>query len=489
MGDLRVRTFGGGSGSSIGVRSLENAVITLASGSFTYDGTVKTQNVASVVLDGVTLVENTDYVVLNNSASEAGTHTLSVLGILAYGGVATKNWSIAKLSLTKPTVSGSYTYNGSAQSVSLSNFNSSRETKGGTTSATNAGSYTATVSLKDTANTQWADGSTGAISLPWTINKAAGSISTSPSSLEIVGAAGTTKTATITKTGNGAVSASSSNTGVATASVSGSTVTVTSQTIISGSATITLTLAESSNYTGASCTLKVTALGASTTLNDNDWATIAAVSAAGQAASFWKVGDTKTETLNGTSYTFRIAGFDHDDLNSSDAKYSDSSYNGGKKKAGITFEMVEIFNTTYYMNSSDTNSGGWDSSYMRKTVMQTMKGYMSSALKNALRTVSKLASAGSASSTIKTSADELFLLSEVEVKGTANYSYAGEGTQYAYYKAGNSAIKKKSGNAYYWWLRSPRSSSTNVFVGVYSDGSLNNSIASGSYGVAFGFCI
>lgn len=426
---------------------------------------------------------------LNNSATEAGTHALSVLGILAYGGVATKNWSITKLSLTKPTVSGSYTYNGSAQSVSLSNFNSAREAKGGTTSATNAGSYTATVSLKDTANTQWADGSTGAISLPWTINKAAGSISTSPSSLEIVGAAGTTKTATITKTGNGAVSASSSNTGVATASVSGNTVTVTSQTIISGSATITLTLAESSNYTGASCTLNVTALGASTTLNDNDWATIAAVSAAGAASSVWSVGDTKTETLNGTSYTFRIAGFDHDNLNSADAKYSDSRYNGGKKKAGITFEMVGVFNANNQLYETGGNAGGWNSSYMRTTIMQRMKGYMSSELKNALRTVSKLASAGNKSSEIITSADELFLLSEVEVKGTTYYSCAGEGTQYAYYNAGNSAIKKRSGTNKDWWLRSPQRMNDMSFAVVTQYDTIQAYSATASECVSFGFCI
>ena len=273
----------------------------------------------------------------------------------------------------------------------------------------------------------------------------------------------------------------------------GSTATVTSSCSVSpttaAAGTSSFTISYTYNGTTVTTTQAISIVTPNSTLNSNSWADIALVAAAGLASTYWKVGDTKTETLNGTTYTFRIVGFDHDNLNSADAKYSDSSYNGGKKKAAITFEMVEIFTTTYYMNSSSTNVGGWNDSYMRSTVMQTMKGYMSTALKNVLRTVSKLASAGNKSSTITTSADQLFLLSEIEVKGTTSYSFAGEGSQYAYYKAGNSAVKNRSGSAALWWLRSPRSTSTHAFVGVGSDGSLGGNYAGNNDGVSFGFCI
>lgn len=98
MGDFIIRSIGGGGSAN----SLEDAVVTLKPSSFVYDGTAKHQEIASVTLYGETLQENVHYVVLNDTATDAGTHTLSVLGIVDYGGVVTKDWSIAKLSLAKP---------------------------------------------------------------------------------------------------------------------------------------------------------------------------------------------------------------------------------------------------------------------------------------------------------------------------------------------------------------------------------------------------
>lgn len=69
------------------------------------------------------------------------------------------------------------------------------------------------------------------------------------------------------------------------------------------------------------------------------------------------------------------------------------------------------------------------------------------------------------------------------------YSVSGEGTQYAYYKAGNSKVKNKSGSAYAWWERSPISGGSKRFCCVYSGGGANGYNASSSYGVAFGFCV
>ena len=59
-----------------------------------------------------------------------------------------------------PAQTGSVTYNGSAQSPSWSNYNSSQLTIGGTSSATNAGSYSAI--FTPTSNYKWSDGTTTA---------------------------------------------------------------------------------------------------------------------------------------------------------------------------------------------------------------------------------------------------------------------------------------------------------------------------------------
>ena len=97
--------------------------------------------------------------------------------------------------------------------------------------------------------------------------------------------------------------------------------------------------------------------------------------------------------------------------------------------AGITFQLVDCLNQTANMNSSNTNAGGWNSSAMR-TRMSTYLSQLPAALRNVIKTVNKRTSAGNQSSSIQTTQDKLFLLSEIEIFGATTYSFAGEGTQY-----------------------------------------------------------
>lgn len=224
-------------------------------------------------------------------------------------------------------------------------------------------------------------------------------------------------------------------------------------------------------------------------LNNNSQDTISKVSAAGKASSFWTVGDVKYDTLNGVLYAYQIIDFDHDDLHQSDPNYNNGNYNGGKNKAGITFQMRELHSGSFAMNSAETNTPGWSNSSMRTITMALMRGYMTDSLRSVLRTVKKLSSAGSASATIETSADDLFLLSEVELKNTTNVSFPGEGSQYSFYAAGNSAIKNRSGSAAQWWLRSPNRSSSYSYILVGTTGGLTSGTSTTAQGVAFAFCV
>ena len=229
----------------------------------------------------------------------------------------------------------------------------------------------------------------------------------------------------------------------------------------------------------------------SATLNSNSWETIGLVASAGMASQYWTIGDEKTIALNGTNYTVQIVGIDHDNLSASDPRYG-TEYNGGTNKAAITFALKECFATTYRMNSSDTNTGGWNATEMRTTTLATtFYGYLETALKNVLRTVNKLAAQSGGSSTILTSADKLWLFSEIEVFGSASNSKAGEGSLYGYWSAGNSRIKYRSGSAAWWWLRSPSSGYSTYFLSVDSNGYVSNSIGASYAGgsVAFGFCV
>lgn len=273
------------------------------------------------------------------------------------------------------------------------------------------------------------------------------------------------------------------------------------------------------------------------------WGTIKAVSEAGLASSLWNVGDEKQITLTtGETVTMVILGFDHDDLAS-----------GGK--AGITLGTKNCLATSYVMNSasktydgnSGYNAGGWLNSDMRNTTMPLIKGYLPSEVKNVIKTVKKKTSKGTLLSTLLETNDELFLFSLEEVMGTINYSttgqnsFAGEGTQYEYFKnatipsptsgtgsfstlAGTGCFytsstsvasgytnrfgesKSTSANFYYnynnakakgdsattagiWWLRSPYYNYGSGFCCVNSGGFGNTTSANNTYGVAFGFCI
>lgn len=217
-------------------------------------------------------------------------------------------------------------------------------------------------------------------------------------------------------------------------------------------------------------------LGLSTDLETADWSTIDFISQSGNAASIWSVGDKKTINIDGTNYQFQIIGFNHDTKTA-----------GGT--AGITFQMVDCMNTTAKMNSSKTNSGGWTSCAMRTSVLNSIFSSLPADLQTAIKAVNKLTSAGSQSATINTTSDKLFLLSEVEIFGSTVYSKSGEGSQYAYYKAGNSKVKKVNGSASHWWERSPKGSDSTDFCFVLVGGDTNYSYADYSGGVSFGFCV
>lgn len=208
------------------------------------------------------------------------------------------------------------------------------------------------------------------------------------------------------------------------------------------------------------------------------WTQISDVSEAGDAASVWSIGDTKSFTMNSTTYYAQIIGFNHDEL-----------VDGSGSIAGITFQMQNCYGTTYYMNSSSTNVGGWTSSYMRQTVMANLLSACPSDMQDVIKAVPKKTSAGNSSSTITTTTDSLWLLAEIEVFGSITYSYSGEGTQYEYYEAGNSRVKMKDTSAYAWWLRSPYSGYSSAFCYVNSGGGGYHYSAGLVLGVAFGFCV
>ena len=418
-----------------------------------------------------------------------------------------------------PSQNGSLTYTGSTQTPSWSNYNSAQLTIGGTASATNAGTYSA--SFTPTANYQWADGKTAAKSVNWTIAKAAGSLSLNKTSMTLNGS---TKSSTIavTRAGDGAVSATSSNTSVATVSVSGTTVTVTGKAY--GTVTITVKVAAGTNHTApADKTCSVTVNVFNTSIASNSWAAIKAASDAGEGANFWSVGDTKPIVINGKvgNYTFSnltinpfILGFNH---NSAKEGTKRIHWLIGK----ISGKMVGLCDDKYgsyvsgegyfHMNTSNTNVGGWKDSYMRKTLLgnsnaptSPLANSLMAALPSDLRAVMKAVTkytdnvgnnTGHTAGNVTSTSDYLFLLSNYEVQGNDGYANSYEKNsqaQYDYFKAGNSKVAYRHsaiGTAVWWWLRSPYCNSNSYFCIVNTDGNYGNGHAYYSAGLLPGFAV
>lgn len=410
-------------------------------------------------------------------------------------------WTISKASLSVPAQSGTLTYTGSAQSPQWSNYDSNKLTIGGTSTATNAGSYAATFTPK--ANYQWSDGSTSAKSVAWAIGKAAGSLTLAKSSVTL-NISSLTESVAVTRAGDGVISATSSNTATARVEVSGTSVKITG--LKAGTAKITVKVAAGTNHTAPSDkTINVTVSLPDTSLANNTPDIIAAAAKSGQAANYWSVGDKVGIAVNGsfgglsynnTVYAF-ILGFNH---NSSVEGGNSIHFQFGKTAAGVDIAFVNSYGSTstgFCMNTSNTNSGGWNNSYMRKTICQAFLAALPTAWQNIIAVCTKYSdNTGGGSNTasyVTATSDKIWLLSEMEVQGTRSYANSAEANyqkQYDYYRNGNSKVKYQhtaTTSACYWWLRSVYASGTYNFCCVNTDGSASTDSAYRSRGFAPGF--
>ena len=484
------------------INSVINSVPT-QSGSLTYTGSAQSPQWNGYDEERLTIGGTT-------TGTNAGSYTATFTPKSGYewadGTTTAKSvtWTIGKASLATPAQSGSLTYSGSAQSPQWSNYDSNKLTIGGTTSGTNAGSYNATFTPK--ANYQWNDGTTTAKTVSWSIGKAAGSLTLGKTSVSL-DISTLSETVAVTRAGDGAISATSSNTSVAKAEVSGNNVVITG--LAAGDATITVKVAAGTNHTApANKTIAVSVSVPSSSLADNTPATIQAAAQSGQAANYWSVGDKMgialsgtvgALSLSGTYYAF-ILGFNH---NSGVEGGNSIHFQFGKTSAGVDIAFVDgnYGNTGssagFRMNTSNSNSGGWNGSYMRKTICPAFLAAMPTAWQNVIAACTKYSdNTGGGSNTasyVTTTSDKIWLLSEFEVQGTRSYANSAEQNyqkQYDYYKNGNSKVKYKHNattSACHWWLRSVDATTASAFCRVGTDGSASYYYAYHSRGFAPGF--
>ena len=242
-------------------------------------------------------------------------------------------------------------------------------------------------------------------------------------------------------------------------------------------------------------------------LDENSWDAIKLVSSRGKGANYWAVGDCKQITMNGkvsdgltlTNYSawVYIIGFNHNaeregngitfqgfkvTKNGTPVCLTDSGYNSSKSSG-----------TWFNMNNTNTNSGGWQASLMRKNVMPLIKASFPADLQAVIKPSTIFTAPDTDDIALTATQDEVFLLAEYEVFGYSSYASTQEQNylkQYSYYSAGNNKVKYEhnaTSTAANWWERSPYSGYSDFFCFVNADGSAYTNIAGRSRGVSPAF--
>lgn len=417
---------------------------------------------------------------------------------------ATFNVTVNRKSITKPTWKSNLTYTGSAQSVSntsyWNNYNTSYMTIGGTTSATNAGTYIAT--FTPGSNYRWADGTTSAINVNWTINKATGSLSVNPTTVAINGNNYSSGVAvTITRAGDGAISYSPTSISGLTLSLNGNTLTIKGNGSTAVSAkTITISVAAGTNHTApANKTITVSAeywsWGADGGTVDAAWFNGLKNYLASNSGSSIRtsnggsiLGTTKSVTLSSavlgtTTHLIRVIGVDQDANNT------------------VTFQTKNCLSqyTTFGSNAV------WIGSTARSLCQNYYNAFPGKA---AIKTIKKgtCPNYGDRNQNVTYNDETVFLLSEREFGldtysplSTANSTTSkaectqGKNFAYSYYTSNATRIMylgDTSTSSYgYPWERSRYYNISSNVCSVYSNGSASTDRYANSIGLAPAFVI
>ena len=195
-------------------------------------------------------------------------------------------------------------------------------------------------------------------------------------------------------------------------------------------------------------------------------------------SDYWSVGDERQVTLSAMAAT----GVEETHaeqtvtfvLMNSGGKTLANATPSGRSVCSFIVGMKNGLAEKGYMNSSNTNSGGWESCKRRTWCNSVFRNAIPEALRDLFKQHLNVTANGSSSTTV-TSTDYFALPAEKEVFGSVTYANPtaeASLTQFEYYSTEANRIKKvgDGGSANAWWERSPRSSN-NIFCSGNSDGS------------------
>ena len=246
------------------------------------------------------------------------------------------------------------------------------------------------------------------------------------------------------------------------------------------------------------------------------------MSAAGKLGDYYDVGDGKDITLNGIVgilnlsnfvITAFIIGINHNALLEGNnlTHFAIGKISG--KQVALCDSQYNDYNTSstcFHMNSSDDNGGGWNQSYMRKTILgnsgspssppaNSLLAALPADLRAVMQSVNKYTdntgNGSNSSGAVTATVDWLWLMAEFEVYGQQTYANDYEKNsqqQYDYFKAGNPKTfnnHNNVGSVVWAWSRSPCCNNDFSFVIFNTNGTAYNYGANVSGGLFAGFAV
>ena len=277
-----------------------------------------------------------------------------------------------------------------------------------------------------------------------------------------------------------------------------------------------------------------------TSLEDCTWEQISAISAAGKAAEYFSVGDTKSVYLKGTVGTLEldttlyvyILGFDHNsevegkgitfgtfktadgvDVALIDSKYGSTdtsgtkyftmahwgtSNNGGWSGANLRYDILSSTDKapSGYGMASPSGNVGYDpsatcvTSPVASTLMAALPAELRAVMKPITKYTNNEGGSGDTANKVTVTTDYLPLLAEFEIFGIRTHANSAEQNnqkQYDYYAAGNSKVKYRhsdTSSASIWWERSAYYGNGTRFCVVGSSGTASRNNCYYSQGIA-----
>lgn len=183
------------------------------------------------------------------------------------------------------------------------------------------------------------------------------------------------------------------------------------------------------------------------TFAGGSWEDIIKIAESGKASETFSIGDTREDTVDGKPVTYKIIGFNHDDLSDGSGK-APITIMAYKTAIGALFRDVSLLADVSY----------WENSDLRTYCNSTIFSWLQSELQAAIKAVDKKSDSGWSTKLIRTTSDKVWIPSYEEMLDIdsehTTYVVTGQGSRYA----GASKYMYNSGTLAYYshWLRTTK---------------------------------